>query len=366
VTAGGQVGQVTVKGWDVKTKSDLTAQKPGATTGAELPDSPASLAAAFGSPGHVNGDRPRHSQAEVEAAAGAIAEQIGSVFAEAAGIARGNPKIRAGAAVHVSLVANPFAGRYTLTHTRHVYETKTGYRTHFEVSGRQERSLLGLASGGGGAGGDGVATPGLGGVQVGIVTDNSDPDNLGRVRVRLPYAGIDFVSDWARVVAPGNGASRGFVWIPEVQDEVLVAFHHGSVREPYVLGGLWNGVDAPPPIELDGGQLKARKFVSRTGQKIVFSDESGKEGILISSADGKMQVHVDAANNKVELISDGTGTVEMTSGGNFTIESKGDVKIKGINVEVTASASAKLKSDGTVNVESSGITSVKGSQVSLG
>lgn len=366
VTAGGQVGQVTVKGWDIGSKADLTAQQPGATTGAELPESPASLAAVFGSPGHVTGDRPRHTQAEVDAAAQAIAEQIGSVFAEAAGIARGNPKIRAGAAVNVSLVANPFAGRYTLTHTRHVYETRTGYRTHFEISGRQERSLLGLASGGGGPAGDGVATPGLGGVQVGIVTDNADPQNLGRVRVRLPYAGVDFVSDWARVVAPGNGASRGFVWIPEVQDEVLVAFHHGSVREPYVLGGLWNGVDAPPPIELDGGKLKARKFVSRTGQTIVFSDESGKEGILISSADGKMQVHVDAANNKVVLISDGSGTVEMKSGGDFTIESQGDVKIKGVNVEVSASASAKLKADGTVNVEASGVATVKGSQVSLG
>jgi uncharacterized protein involved in type VI secretion and phage assembly len=244
---------------------------------------------------------------------------------------------------------------------------RNGYRTHFEISGRQERSLLGLASGGGGgAGGDAVATPGLGGVQVGIVTDNADPQNLGRVRVRLPYAGVDFVSDWARVAAPGNGASRGFVWIPEVNDEVLLAFHHGSVREPYVLGGLWNGTDAPPPIELDGGKLQARKFVSRTGQLIVLSDKSGSEGILISSADGSMQVHVDAANKKVVLISDGSGTVEMKSGGNFTIESQGDVKIKGVNVEVSASASATLKANGSVNVQASGVTSVKGSQVSLG
>lgn len=367
VTAGGQVGQVTVKGWDIGSKADLTAQEPAATTGAELPDSPASLAAVFGSPGHVTGDRPRHTESEVNAAAKAIAEQIGSAFAEAAGIARGNPKIKAGAAVHVSLVAKPFAGRYTLTHSRHVYETRTGYRTHFEISGRQERSLLGLASGGGGGGGDPVATSGLGGVQVGIVTDHADPQNLGRVRVRLPYAGIDFVSDWARVAAPGNGASRGFVWIPEVDDEVLVAFHHGSVREPYVLGGLWNGQDAPPPIELDGGDLQARKFVSRTGQKIVFSDKAGSEGILISSADGSLQIHVDAANKKVVLISDGTGTVEMKSGGDFTIDSQGSVKISGVGgVEISSPASTKVSGSTQLSLESGGITSVKGSQVSLG
>jgi phage protein D len=368
VTAGGQVGQVTVKGWDIGAKRDLTGQEPAATTGAELPDSPASLAATFGSPGHVTGDRPRHTQEEVDAGAKALAEEIGSVFAEAAGIARGNPLIKAGAAVNVSLVANPFAGRYTLTHTRHVYETRTGYRTHFEISGRQERSLLGLASGGGeGATGSGVATPGLGGVQVGIVTENADPQNLGRVRVRLPYAGVDFVSDWARVAAPGNGPSRGFVWIPEVNDEVLVAFHHGSVREPYVLGGLWNGVDAPPPIDLNSGKLEARAFVSRTGQKIEMSDKSGSEGILISSADGSILVQVDAANKKVVVTADGGGKVEMKAQGDITIDAQGSVKISGVGgVEISSPASTKVSGTGQLSLESGGTTSVKGSMVSLG
>ena len=367
VTAGGQVGQVTVKGWDVVAKRDLIAQQPGATTGAELRDSPASLAAVFGSPGHVTGDRPRHTQREVDDAAKAIAEQIGSVFAEAAGIARGNPKLKAGAGVHVTKVAEPFAGRYTLTHTRHVYEAKHEYRTFFEISGRQERSLLGLASGGG-AGDDPVVTPGLGGVQVGIVTDTKDPENRGRVRVLLPYAGVDFVTDWARVAAPGNGASRGFVWIPENKDEVLVAFHHGSVREPYVLGGLWNGQDKPPDIELDGdGNLQARKLVSRTGQKIVFSDKSQGEGILVSSADGSISILVDAANKKVVITSDGSGTVEMKSGGDFTIDCKGSLKISGMGgVEISSPASTKVSGNGQLSLESGGITSVKGSQVSLG
>ena len=367
VTAGGQVGLVTVKGWDIAAKHDLTAQQPGATTGAKLPDSPASLAAVFGSPGHVTGDRPRHTQREVDDAAKAIAEQIGSVFAEASGIARGNPKLKAGAAVNVSQVAAPFAGRYTLTHTRHVYEAQHPYRTFFEISGRQERSLLGLASGGG-AGDDPVATPGLGGVQVGIVTDTNDPDHQGRVRVLLPYAGVDFVTDWARVAAPGNGASRGFVWTPENRDEVLVAFHHGSVREPYVLGGLWNGQDKPPDIELDGdGKLQARKLVSRTGQKIVFSDKSQGEGILVSSADGSISILVDAANKKVVVTSDGSGTVEMKSGGDFTIDCKGSLKISGMGgVEISSPASTKVSGNGQLSLESGGITSVKGSQVSLG
>lgn len=366
VTAGGQVGQVTVKGWDIGAKRDLTAQEPAATTGAELPDNPASLAATFGSPGHVTGDRPRHTQAEVDAAAKAVAEQIGSVFAEAAGIARGNPKIRAGAAVNVSLVANPFAGRYTLTHTRHVYETRNGYRTHFEISGRQERSLLGLASGGGGAAaGDGVATQGLGGVQVGIVTDNEDPQNLGRVRVRLPYAGVDFVGDWARVAAPGNGASRGFVWIPEVNDEVLVAFHHGSVREPYVLGGLWNGVDAPPTIEVDGGKLNGRKIVSRDGNEIFFWDKPQNSTLGMATAGQEVISLLNRLEKEFSVTSD--GKIILNAQGDIEITATGKVTISGsAGVEMTSSASAKVSGSAQLSLESSGITSVKGSQVSLG
>ncbi len=361
VTAGGQVATVTVRGWDMSRRAELTSEQPAATTSVQLTDTPASLAAAFGSPGYVNGSRPRTTQTVVDSAARAIAEQVGSAFAEASGVATGNPKLKAGSTVSVSEVSAPFAGSYTLTHTRHVFDKK-GYRTAFEVSGRQERTLLGLASGGGAGQGSGMA-----GVQIGVVSDNADPKNLGRIRVQLPYLGHDFVTDWARVVAPGNGPKRGFVWIPEVNDEVLVAFHQGDVSEPYVLGGLWNGVDAPPPIDLNGGKLEARAFVSRTGQKIEMSDKSGSEGILISSADGAILVQVDAANKKVVVTADGGGKVEMKAQGDITIDAQGSVKISGLGgVEISSPASTKVSGTGQLSLESSGMTSVKGSMVSLG
>jgi len=363
VTAGGQVASVTVRGWDMSSKAELTSEQPASTTSVQLPDSPASIAAVFGSPSYVSGNRPRTKQSVVEGAAKALAEQVGSAFAEANGIVDGNPRLKAGSTVHVSEVAAPFAGGYTLTHTRHIFDKK-GYRTQFEVSGRQERTLLGLASGSGGGGSQGG---GMAGVQIGIVSDNADPSKLGRVRVQLPYLGHDFVTDWARVVAPGNGPNRGFVWLPEVKDEVLVAFHHGDVSEPYVLGGLWNGADAPPQIDLDGGELQARQFVSRTGQKVIFSDKSGSEGILISSADGTIQVHVDSANKKVVVTADGSGTVEMKTGGDFTIDCKGSLKIKGLGgVEISSPASTKVSGQGQLSLESDGVTTVKGSMVSLG
>ena len=353
-----------MRGWDVKAKKDLVGQHTAGTTSAQLPDSPSALAGKFNSPQLMNGSRPRGTQAAVDAAAAAIAEHVGSVFAEATGIALGSPKLKAGAAVRISAVAAPFAGSYTVTHTRHVFDRRQGYRTHFEISGRHERSLLGLTSGGSSANGGQEATAG---VQVGVVSENADPDNAGRIRVRLPYAGADFVTDWARVVAPGNGPDRGMVWIPEVGDEVLVAFHHGSIREPFVLGGLWNGTDKPPPIALDNGALDERKFVSRTGQKIVLSDKSGSTGIKISSKDNSLFVHIDVDNKKIVITADSGGEVKVTSGGDFTIESQGSVKISGqAGVEISSSAQTKVSGSGGLNLESSGVTAVKGSQVALG
>ncbi len=371
-TAANQVAKVSVLGWDPSTKTGLIAEEATTASGIQLSDTPPSVVAAFGSPGYVSGDKPRTTQAVVEAAAKSHAEQHGSAFAGATGIADGNPRLKAGASVNVSLVAAPFAGRYTLTHTRHVFDKK-GYRVHLDMSGLQERTLLSLASGSGGGAGSGSGGGGgsggwVRGVQIGLVNDNQDPDNQGRVRVQLPYFGPDFVTGWARVVAPGNGQNRGFVWIPEIDDEVLVAFDHGDMLEPYVLGGLWNRIDPPPPIELDGDHhLKARQLVSRTGQKVVFSDDSGKEGILISSADGTILVQVDSANKKVVITADGGGKVEMKAQGDITIDAQGSVKISGTGgVEISSPASTKVSGDGQLSLESSGITSVKGSQVSLG
>ena len=363
VTAASQVGTVRVAGWDMRGKKDLISEQPAGTTSVELPDSPASIAAIFGSPVYASGNRPRTKQNVVDAAAKSIAEQIGSAFAEANGIAVGNPKLKAGAAINVSMVALPFAGRYTLTHTRHVFDKK-GYRTSFEVSGRQERTLLGLASGGGGGGAG--AGGSMASVQVGVVTDNSDPDKLGRVRVHLPYLGHDFVTDWARVVAPGNGPDRGFVWIPEMHDEVLVAFHHGDISEPYVLGGLWNGVDAPPTIELDGGgKLNGRKIVSRDKNEIFFWDKPDNSSLGMSTAGSEVIALLNRLQKEFNVTSDGkiilnaTGDIEITATGKVTIS--GDA-----GVEMSSSSTAKVSGSAQLSLESSGMTSVKGATVSLG
>ena len=84
------------------------------------------------------------------------------------------------------------------------------------------------------------------GMVIGIVTNNQDPDKLGRVKVRFPWLSDEDESQWARMLTPMAGDNRGMYFIPEVDDEVLVAFEQGDMRFPYILGALWNGEDKPP------------------------------------------------------------------------------------------------------------------------
>ncbi len=370
VTSVGQVSRVEVRGWDPATKQAIVGTAQAGTTAAQLPDGPASLAASFGSPVLiVEGGYP--SQAEADRAAGALAEQVGSAFAEASGIARGNPRVKAGVAVSVSQVAAPFAGRYTITHTRHTYDPRDGYRTHFIVSGRQDRSLMGLVAGatagtGGGGGGGGAAGSGASsGVVVGIVTDNDDPERLGRVKLRFPTMSAGYESNWARVAAPGNGASRGTVWIPEVNDEVLVAFEGGDRQRPFVVGGLWNGSDTPPPIEVDNGKLNGRHFVSRDGNRVYMWDKPGNSSLGMQTAGDEVVLLLSRTDKKLSGTSE--GKIVLTATSDIEINATGKVTISGDRgVEITSSAQAKLTGAAGVEVGTSGIAKVSGSQVQLG
>src|SRR5215470_7804280 len=111
---------------------------------------------------------------------------------------------------------------------------------------------------------------GLGGHWYGLypalVSDIKDPDNIGRVKVTLPWSpdtGSDRYEVWARVATLMGGNNRGSWFIPDVNDEVLVAFEGGDPRRPYVLGGLWNGNDSPPESMDGGGQNNKKVLRSR-------------------------------------------------------------------------------------------------------
>ena len=123
---------------------------------------------------------------------------------------------------------------------------------------------------------------------VALVTDVDDPDRAGRVKLSFPWLSDDYESWWARVAQLGAGDQRGAVWLPEVNDEVLVAFEHGDTRRPYVVGSLYNGVDLPRLgdglVDASTGAVKRRGFVSKAGHRLVFLDDDAKSGVAWSAA----------------------------------------------------------------------------------
>ena len=342
ITSSEQVKEVRVRAWDSKNKQAVVGSAVAGTTSAKLSSNPGQLAATFGDPVYVAVDRPLGTQVAVDAAAASIAEQIGSAFAEAEGVARGNPKLKAGAAVSISVVADAFAGRYTLTHTRHVFDHE-GYRTEIAVSGRQERSILGL-TGQARAANAAAGAPHIYGIVIAIVTNNDDPDELGRVKLKFPWLADSYESDWARLVQLGAGPDSGAVFLPEVNDEVLVAFEFGDIRRPYVLGGVWNGKDKPRLGKglIDNGKVKRRGFVSRRGHRFVFFDDDAKSGIAMLTSDGKVRLALNETGAEVHLYCEGK----------IILESKGDMSFKSQgNVTIEGSSGVAVKSNGTVEVK---------------
>ncbi len=375
VTSAEQVKEVQVRGWDVAQKRALVATAAAKTTTAVLGDiTPAGLAHVFGDPVYVATDVPYRTQAEVDAAAAALAEQIAGAFAEFEGLARGNPKLRANAAISVDNIGKPFDGKYTVTTSRHRYDPTTGYTTAFVVSGRQERSLYGLTSGGA------SRAAGLG-VVVAQVSDVNDPQKEGRVTLTYPWLSETYVSDWARTVQAGAGKDRGAMVLPEVGDEVLVAFEQGDVRRPYVLGGLFNGIDTPHAgggavVDAGSGAVNRRSMVSRKGHRVDLLDQSGKaEGVSIATSDGKLKISLDVTGTKVTVHADGTVLVEGTQGvtvdagsskldlkgGQIAVSATNGVTIDGGGGDVSVTAGTRLALKGTTaTLEGSGQTEVKG------
>lgn len=357
VTSAEQVGEVNVRGWDMRQKREIVGVATGTTESAALGTSPAQLGREFGDRRYVGVDVPYEQQAEVDAAAMALADQIASGFAEFEGVAKGSPKFRAGKALSMSLLGAPFDGKYTITTARHVYDRHDGYQVWFTVSGHHDRSLYGLAAGGSGSNGAGGSHP-IHGVVPALVTDVKDPEDLGRVRLRFPWLSDTYESDWARTVQLGAGKQRGAVMLPEVSDEVLVAFDHGDLRRPYVIGGLHNGIDKPKLGEglIDGiGAVRRRGFISKTGGGLVFLDDDAKQGVALFSGDKGLRIALNRTGTTIKV--DSTGKVE--------INAATEVRVKaGTTLSLTAGASMEIEAP-TIAIRADGPVEVKGTPIKL-
>jgi uncharacterized protein involved in type VI secretion and phage assembly len=173
------------------------------------------------------------------------------------------------------------------------------------------------------------------GVYVGVVLDNQDPSQLGRVVVRVPAVfGAKSGGQWARVAVPRAGAQRGTWLIPDVSDEVLVAFEAGAADRPYVIGSLWGSGYAPPEQMAPGNPLTS--IVSAAGTRITIDDRVGQLGVRLATPAGQ-SVTLDDADGTITIDSGSGSTIVVTPGG-VEITCAGKLKVSASTAEITAAS----------------------------
>jgi len=184
------------------------------------------------------------------------------------------------------------------------------------------------------------------GVAIAVVTQNQDPDKLCRVKVRFPWHEKPTESYWARLATPMAGKDRGLVVIPEVGDEVLVAFEREDLRFPCVLGGLYNGKEGPPRFNGDG-KNDERIFQSRKKHYLLFND--GSQGsVELAHEKGRKALFDD---NGITVQDEKGNSVKIDSNGNsITIEAVGSLTIKAATISIQATGTLDLKASGTLGI----------------
>jgi len=187
------------------------------------------------------------------------------------------------------------------------------------------------------------------GVVVGVVTNNQDPDDMYRVKVRFPWLSKDVESNWARVAAPMTGRGRGQYFLPEVDDEVVVAFEHGQIDHPFVIGSLWNGQDTAPESNADG-QNNHRTIKSRSGHVLRFNDKAGGETIEIIDRTGSNKIIIDSAANTITIEAQSDITIKSATG-KLTMQAIGIEMKSQLGVSVEAATSMDLKANAVVTVK---------------
>jgi uncharacterized protein involved in type VI secretion and phage assembly len=365
-----QANQVTIKGWDSDNKQAIsetnTSNK--AVSQGGLEGAPGGIVSSkFQNANETLVSQGVSSLGEAKAFAEGTLNDIGLQFIQADGICYGNPGVQAGKMIKLEGVGRRFSGNYFVTSSLHVYN-RDGYKTHFSISGRHPETLSRLI---GADQGTGSSVSEVSGVVTGIVTNLKDPNKLGRVKVKFPWLADDVESDWMRVSSPMAGPERGFMYIPEVNDEVLVAFEHGNPNRPYLIGQLWNMKDKPPYSDSDNAitdKVEKRIIKTRAGHFLEFDDTKSSEKVTIKTKAGHQIVMDDKSGSENISITDKSGnklvidsskkSVSFDVGGDFSVNSKGKIILNSTgNIEITAKAGnatvkgTKLSMEGTASSE---------------
>jgi len=349
-----QVKTINVRAWDPKAKQVVTGSASSGSTTSAAGLQRTKVSNDLGGGTTVLADRVAATSGEANALAKSALDGRSDAYFEAEGTAFGMPALKAGATVEIKGVGRQLGGKFVVSASTHVYKGKTGYQTNFQIAGRSERGLLDL-----------VHPPERHDwsrdLVVGVVTNNNDPEQMGRVRVKFPSLSDSEESGWARIASVSAGNGRGLMMLPQPDEEVIIGFEHGDTRRPIVIGSLFNGNDKP------GDELAQ----NRDGSLGVVSNEKvfmhSKKDMSFKSDEALLiEVTKDAttkAQGKIQQeASQGT---KLKAGTTYEIEAGSSMTIKGMSVTVEASASLTLKG-ATVDVQASGPLNLKGAIINIG
>jgi uncharacterized protein involved in type VI secretion and phage assembly len=368
-----QVKRVDVRGWDYTKKQAILGSKQGktnhilTTTSYESGHQMAGIAHNYSSDPVLSiTDQPVYSQDEAQRMAEAVFDEIEGQFVHADGACEGNPEIRAGCRIKINDMGK-YDGKYYVTEARHVYSERH-YKTEFAIRGLRGSDLLTMLM-------PAVKLQSGQTLLIGIVTNNQDPKNLGRVRVKFPTLTDEHESHWARVVTAGAGPNRGFDCLPEVDDEVLVGFEHGDIHRPFVMGNLWNGKDAPPEKSSDSvgnSGVRLRTIKTRTGHSLQFVEEDkggSKSGVHLKTSGGH-EFYLNDSEQYVEIKTKGGHSIRLDdSSANITLESSLGHSItlndRSQSISIKSKGSISIDAMTTLSISANGMITINGAMIKL-
>ncbi|NJO65295.1 MAG: VgrG-related protein, partial [Richelia sp. RM2_1_2] len=353
VTSAEQVKEVEVRGWDYSQKKPIVSTAKSANVITDTQNGIGSKISdkfnGISTPKMIIVDQPVFNPKEASVIAQALCNELGGQFINADAKAEGNTKIRPGTVVNLQEMGQ-HSGKYYITETRHIYSERV-YSTEFSVRSSRGGNLLTVLAP------PNKPQPGNT-FLVGIVTDNEDPEGWGRVKVKFPTMTEDHASNWARIVTPGAGPNRGIYWLPEINDEVLVAFEHGDMHRPYIIGGVWNGTD-PTPRKIGDtvveGKVRLRGSTTRFGHKAWFVDDDKgdeKRGYYIQTGTGSGHwLRFNDTEKIIEIQTAGGHKIRMDDAGK--------------TITVSSTGNLKLEAQGNIDINAGGVITVKGAIIKL-
>ena len=357
MTAVQQVDTVNVRGFDHKAKQQVVSSQSSPNQVTEAGISRDEVKGKFpGATLEIAGQSFRKSS-EADDIAQAMLDRLANAYLAAEGSCAGNPKITAGVKLKISGVGQKYSGTYRVA--KAVHTLRTSYTTHFSNSAG-ENTLVGQASGNG-------AGHGIDSLIVGLVTNNKDPDQMGRVKVKLPALSNE-ESFWVPVAVPAAGNERGLSMLPVQGEQVIIGFENGDPSHPYVLGSVFNGSDKPgSEMAVDDGS-----FALKSDHKALVA---AKEDITIRTDAGKLIIQVKGGDVK-ETANAGQGGQGSYTGqfdGQFSvkasqavqIESQMQVQIKAPQISIQAQGPLQLQGN-PVQIDGGSAVTISGGIINLG